>query len=92
MQVAITRQYVVAGRVQGVGYRYFVQRAARDLNVSGWVRNRSDGAVECRAFGPRDVLEDFEARLRCGPALADVRSVEVTEVKRSDKIEGFQIL
>ena len=91
MQVPITRQYLVTGRVQGVGYRYFAQRAARDLNLSGWVRNRSDGAVECRASGPREALEDFEARLRRGPMLAEVRSVEVTEAERSDKIEGFQI-
>ena len=57
-------RYVVQGRVQGVGYRYFVLRQADTLGVSGFARNRPDGAVEVVAEAADAVLADFEARLR----------------------------
>ena len=69
-------RYVVSGRVQGVGYRYFVLRQADVLGVSGFARNRADGAVEVVGEGAADVLADFEDRLRGGPAFAEVTSVE----------------
>jgi acylphosphatase len=69
-------RYVVQGRVQGVGYRYFVLRQAEALGVSGFARNRPDGGVEVLAEGDDVVLADFEARLREGPSFADVASVE----------------
>jgi acylphosphatase len=68
-------RYVVAGRVQGVGYRYFVLRQADVLGVSGYARNRSDGSVEVVAEGSEAALADFETRLRQGPAFAEVRGV-----------------
>ncbi len=69
-------RYVVAGRVQGVGYRYFVLRQAEALGVSGYARNRADGSVEVFAEGDDVVLADFEARLREGPSFAEVANVE----------------
>jgi acylphosphatase len=69
-------RYVVSGRVQGVGYRYFVLRQADVLGVSGYARNRADGAVEVVAEGKDAALADFEARLREGPAFAEVANVE----------------
>ena len=69
-------RYVVAGRVQGVGYRYFVLRQAEALGVSGYARNRADGSVEVVAEGEDVVLADFEARLREGPSFAEVANVE----------------
>ena len=69
-------RYVVSGRVQGVGYRYFVLRQADVLGVSGFARNRADGAVEVVAEGTEAVLADFESRLREGPAFAEVANVE----------------
>jgi acylphosphatase len=68
-------RYVVAGRVQGVGYRYFVLRQAEVLGVSGYARNRSDGSVEVVAEGSDTALADFEARLREGPTFAEVTGV-----------------
>ena len=68
-------RYVVAGRVQGVGYRYFVLRQADALGVSGYARNRSDGSVEVVAEGSDTALADFEARLREGPTFAEVTGV-----------------
>jgi len=69
-------RYVVRGRVQGVGYRYFVLRQAEALGVSGFARNLPDGAVEIVAEGGEAALADFEARLREGPAFAEVADVE----------------
>jgi acylphosphatase len=72
------RRYLISGRVQGVGFRYFAQRAARDLGVTGWARNLDDGRVEVHANGSLKVLDEFEARLRKGPTGADVRGFEMS--------------
>lgn len=69
-------RYVVHGRVQGVGYRYFVLAAARDLGVSGFARNLPGGGVEVLAEADEGVLDSFEARLREGPSFARVAGVE----------------
>jgi acylphosphatase len=73
------RRFLISGRVQGVGYRYFAGLSARETGVTGWARNLDDGRVEVHANGSAAQLEDFEARLRMGPRFADVRSVEVRE-------------
>ena len=73
------RRFLISGRVQGVGYRYFAERTAHQVGVTGWARNLDDGRVEVQANGTADRLEDFEGRLRLGPRFADVRSVEVRE-------------
>jgi acylphosphatase len=70
---------VVEGVVQGVGYREFARRAALRLNVSGWVRNRSDGAVEALLRGSRADIEALIAELRNGPRLAAVDSLSVID-------------
>ncbi len=69
-------RYVVEGRVQGVGYRYFMLRQADALGVGGYARNRADGSVEVVAEGSEAAMADFEARLREGPSFAEVTSVE----------------
>jgi acylphosphatase len=73
------RCYVVRGRVQGVGFRFFVQRCAEELGLGGWVRNREDGSVEAAAWGAAAALTRFEEELRRGPRLSRVTSVEVRE-------------
>lgn len=73
------RRFLISGRVQGVGFRYFAERSARQVGVTGWARNLDDGRVEVHANGTEDRLDDFEARLRQGPRFAEVRSVEVRE-------------
>jgi len=83
-------RYVVSGRVQGVGYRYFVLRQAEALGVSGFARNRADGAVEVVAEGTDTALADFEARLREGPSFAAVESVEREAIAERGS-EGFHI-
>lgn len=70
-----TSQFAVSGRVQGVGFRWFAARIARELGICGWVRNAKDGSVEAVAAGSDDALEAFEAALRRGPAGSRVEAV-----------------
>jgi acylphosphatase len=67
----------IEGRVQGVGYRMFVERAAKALSLDGWVRNRRDGGVEAVVSGDGDAIEEFIARCKDGPSAARVDRVEV---------------
>ncbi len=73
-----TRRYLVSGRVQGVGFRWFVEREAAQLNITGWVRNREDGRVEVMATGTREQLSALHGRLREGPRAARVDEVAVS--------------
>jgi acylphosphatase len=69
------RRYTVRGRVQGVGFRYFVQQAGSALGLGGWVRNRSDGSVEAHAEGDEPTLARFREALEKGPPLSRVDDV-----------------
>ncbi len=69
------RRYIVQGRVQGVGFRWFVDRKARDLKLTGWVRNLANGNVEVHAEGDEDSLEQLRSKLERGPLTARVESV-----------------
>jgi acylphosphatase len=66
----------VRGRVQGVGFRWFVRERARALGLTGWVRNRRDGAVEVLAVGDDSALQRLRSLLRSGPDGARVSDVE----------------
>ena len=76
MTADATRRYVVSGRVQGVGFRYFVARELQALGVAGWVRNLADGRVEVVAEGEEDRLARLRTWLAHGPAGAHVRCVD----------------
>ena len=67
----------IQGRVQGVGYRYFVQRAAQSRRLSGFVRNQPDGSVLVEAQGPESLLQELLQELQFGPSLATVESMHV---------------
>lgn len=82
---------VVNGDVQGVGFRYFVLRRAREAGLTGWVRNRADGSVECLAEGPRAALERLLDDLRRGPGLAEVQSVDIHWRPATGDLHGFQV-
>ncbi len=66
---------LVTGRVQGVGFRWFVRQKARELRLAGWVMNRGDGSVEVAASGEADDLERLRKALRKGPPGASVTDV-----------------
>jgi acylphosphatase len=81
----------VTGRVQGVGFRYFVQKKANELGVNGWVRNRWDGTVELTAEGERDALEQLLAAVRRGPSGARVLSLDEQWLPASGEFSGFRV-
>ena len=75
----LARKYNVRGRVQGVGFRWFVQHAAEAVGVHGWARNADDGSVEVYAVGSPEQLSEFSGYLWKGPRYADVRHVDEME-------------
>lgn len=83
MSASITRRLTVRGRVQGVGYRNYIEYKAGELGISGWVRNRLDGSVEAVVHGaPQAVAAIIECAQR-GPRAAQVTGVEVSEADGS---------
>ena len=84
------RRWLVSGRVQGVGFRYFAQRKAEELGLSGWARNLDDGRVEVYAAGSVESLSDLAAALHLGPRMAEVRGVEQME-DVVQKVAGFSV-
>jgi acylphosphatase len=91
------RQVTIRGRVQGVGYRAFVEHQAITRDLEGWVRNRRDGSVEALFSGPADVVSGMIAACRRGPSSARVEAVE-EETANSDALnvrragERFSVL
>ncbi len=75
----IARLGTLNGRVQGVGFRYFMYQKACELSIRGWVRNLEDGSVEVHAEGSEDQVQDFFLTIRSGPRLAVVNQVDVQE-------------
>lgn len=86
-----SRRFLVRGRVQGVGFRWFVEREAHILQMAGWVRNNPDGTVEVMAQGTRDQLAGLRSRLQEGPRAARVDDVEVSEAEPIPGLTSFQI-
>ncbi|PYV35280.1 MAG: acylphosphatase [Acidobacteria bacterium] len=78
-QGQVAKRYVISGRVQGVGYRFFAEQHARELGVRGYVMNRSDGCVEVYAIGSAAALEELKRRLAKGPLSARVTGFEELE-------------
>ena len=85
------RRFLVRGRVQGVGFRWFVEREAHILGIAGWVRNNADGSVEVLAMGSHEQLLGLRSRLRQGPRAARVDDVAETEVKPVAGLKTFRI-
>jgi len=88
MERKATRLRIV-GRVQGVGYRWWAERTAKGLGLSGWVRNCADGSVELLAIGAPPALEELVAACHEGPVGATVREVE-TLAAADDGSVGFE--
>ena len=88
---AQARRFLVHGRVQGVGFRWFVEREAHTLGIAGWVRNDPDGSVEVLAVGTSEQLADLRSRLREGPRAARVDDVEESEAEPVAGLNSFQV-
>ena len=87
----IARRFVVSGRVQGVGFRYFAQDAARREGLHGYVTNDDDGRVEVVAEGEAESVERFERALRRGPSRSRVEQVIVDDIEPGQGNTGFLI-
>ena len=87
----VGRRYIVKGRVQRVGFRFFVEHAAQREGIQGYVRNQHDGSVEIVAEGNAEALQRFEMAVRRGPAGARVDDVDTIEVEPSSRFAGFRV-
>jgi len=81
----------VEGRVQGVGYRYFVLDIAEQLGLAGWVRNLPDGNVEYLVQGPDAPVKEFLRKLEAGPPLSRVERVTRNDVPVDAEMTGFEL-
>jgi acylphosphatase len=88
---AQARRFLVRGRVQGVGFRWFVEREAQILQIAGWVRNDPDGSVEVLAMGTPEQLAQLRSRLQEGPRAARVDDVEESEAEPVAELNSFQV-
>jgi acylphosphatase len=87
--MAITKHLQISGYVQGVGFRMYVVRKAREQGLSGWVRNRTDGSVEAEVQGTSAAVDAMIAAARRGPAGSVVTAVEVSD--GSGHYQGFEM-
>lgn len=87
----LAKTFRVRGRVQGVGFRWFVEKEAATLGIAGWVRNRADGSVEVLAQGTREQLFALRAKLQEGPRAARVDDVEEFESQPQQDMKTFRI-
>jgi acylphosphatase len=87
--VRVARRYLITGRVQGVGFRYFALEAAEREGLHGWVRNLPDHSVEALAEGDAEAIDRFERRLRAGPPGARIDHVEVEDRTPAGRDTGF---
>jgi acylphosphatase len=83
--------FTVEGNVQGVGFRYFVERKAQSLGIHGYVRNMRDGTVEVYAEGDPDTLESLRQHLERGPSFARVENVREDWREVTGKYHSFQV-
>jgi len=83
---------LVSGRVQGVGFRYFVQQTAQSLALAGYAKNLPDGRVEVLLIGPSSRISQAQNRIQQGPELSLVSSVEWEEVNGGEQPRKFRIL
>ena len=89
--MAIARKYIVSGRVQGVGFRFFAERVANELGLRGYVKNLWNGNVEAYAIGNEAQLEEFGRQLAEGPRMARVESVQESDAPFDRAYRAFVI-
>jgi len=87
----VAKRYLISGRVQGVGFRFFAEREAKRLGICGYVKNLSNGSVEVYAAGEPDSLESFRSKLAEGPSAAEVTQVRETDQPVNHRYSSFLI-
>ena len=88
----LTVNIKITGKVQGVGFRYFVLRQAQELGITGWVSNKSNGDVEALAQGEKADLEQFIAKVKEGTTFSRVEDVSLNWVNEAEQYFGFEII
>ncbi|AYV69353.1 MULTISPECIES: acylphosphatase [Niallia] len=83
---------IINGRVQGVGFRYFVQMIAMENQITGWVRNKADGTVECRAVASSETLRAFVEKVKRGNRFARVDHIEIQESEPEELFSSFKVI
>ena len=87
----VARRFLVSGRVQGVGFRFFVEESALREGLRGWVANLPDGRVEVMVEGDEESVDRLEGKIRRGPASARVSQVDVQREVPSGKLMSFEV-
>jgi acylphosphatase len=87
----VARRFLISGRVQGVGFRYFVEARAVAEGLHGWVRNLPDGRVEALLEGDQDAVDRVESALWLGPSGAAVDDIQMEQTTPSGRATGFAI-
>ena len=88
----LTVNMKITGKVQGVGFRFFVQQQAQKLGINGWVSNKSNGDVEALAQGEKADLEQFIAKVKEGPTFSRVDNVNLEWMNKGEQYFGFEII
>ena len=89
--MTVTRHLLITGRVQGVGFRFYMQRKARELGINGWVRNRRDGTVEALVQGDEASVQHILEWCRHGPAASSVTELGTREVDADSALLTFEV-
>ena len=88
----LTLNMKITGKVQGVGFRFFVQQQAQKLGINGWVSNKSNGDVEALAQGEKTDLEQFIAKVKEGTTFSRVDNVNLEWMNKGEQYFGFEII
>ncbi|ACD89192.1 MAG: acylphosphatase [Chlorobium limicola] len=83
---------IVSGRVQSVGFRMFIDRAARELQLSGWVKNLTGGNVEVNAQGAAPMIDELIKRAETGPSKSQVTGISIRELEPDSSLSGFSVI
>lgn len=89
--MAVQFEIYITGKVQGVGFRYFAQKKATELDVTGWVKNMPDGRVMVMALGDKTDVDTFIDYLKTGPSMAKVSDVSINKMPEPEQFEDFRV-
>lgn len=87
----VRKKILISGRVQGVGFRMFTVRQARNFGIKGYAKNLFNGKVEVLAIGEKNELNPFIEQLKIGPRMANVKKLNVNETDNDEEFEDFSI-
>ena len=91
-EAILTENLTISGKVQGVGFRFFVQQQAQELAINGWVSNKSNGDVEALTQGEKADLEQFIAKVKEGTTFSRVDNVNLEWMNKGEQYFGFEII